>query len=727
MDISELLDGLNDKQREAVAAPLGNYLVLAGAGSGKTRVLTYRIAWLIDVEQISEGSIMAVTFTNKAAAEMRHRIESTLAKYSSQRILGMWIGTFHSIAHRLLRAHYADAGLPQDFQILDSDDQLRLVKRLIKLHNIDEQAFPPKQACWYINNKKEEGLRPQQIDDNNDRQERTWIKIYQIYQDACDRAGLLDFAELLLRAYELWLKKPLILQRYQQRFSQILVDEFQDTNKIQYAWIKLLVGDTGKIMIVGDDDQSIYGWRGAQVENIHRFLEDFHQAQTIRLEQNYRSTSNILNSANHLIVNNSNRLGKELWTEGEQGDPVGIYAAFNEIDEAQFVANQINIWLDEGGKLNDCAILYRSNSQSRVIEEALIRAQIPYRIYGGLRFFERQEIKDALAYLRLIANRFDDAAFERVINTPARGIGDRTLDVLRQLTRERQITLWQAIQVAIQENRLAGRSATALLRFTELINSLQQDTAEMPLFAQTDFVIKHSGLYQMYKQEKGEKGEVRIENLEELVSATREFIKPEDAEEMTDLMAFLTHASLESGEEQASPHQASVQMMTLHSAKGLEFERVFIVGVEEGIFPSARSFEEGRMEEERRLAYVGITRAKQKLTISYAESRRLYGKEERHLPSRFIEELPKECIQEVRLRGTVTRAYNRAAVGALNTSSTQNDSGWKMGQKVKHAKFGNGTIINVEGSDNNTRLQIAFQGEGIKWLIATLANLERIN
>ncbi|MGY6089622.1 DNA helicase II [Avibacterium paragallinarum] len=727
MDISELLDGLNDKQREAVAAPLGNYLVLAGAGSGKTRVLTYRIAWLIAVEQISEGSIMAVTFTNKAAAEMRHRIESTLAKYSSQRILGMWIGTFHSIAHRLLRAHYADAGLPQDFQILDSDDQLRLVKRLIKLHNIDEQAFPPKQACWYINNKKEEGLRPQQIDDNNDRQERTWIKIYQIYQDACDRAGLLDFAELLLRAYELWLKKPLILQRYQQRFSQILVDEFQDTNKIQYAWIKLLVGDTGKIMIVGDDDQSIYGWRGAQVENIHRFLEDFHQAQTIRLEQNYRSTSNILNSANHLIANNSNRLGKELWTEGEQGDPVGIYAAFNEIDEAQFVANQINIWLDEGGKLNDCAILYRSNSQSRVVEEALIRAQIPYRIYGGLRFFERQEIKDALAYLRLIANRFDDAAFERVINTPARGIGDRTLDVLRQLTRERQITLWQAIQVAIQENRLAGRSATALLRFTELINSLQQDTAEMPLFAQTDFVIKHSGLYQMYKQEKGEKGEVRIENLEELVSATREFIKPEDAEEMTDLMAFLTHASLESGEEQASPHQASVQMMTLHSAKGLEFERVFIVGVEEGIFPSARSFEEGRMEEERRLAYVGITRAKQKLTISYAESRRLYGKEERHLPSRFIEELPKECIQEVRLRGTVTRAYNRAAVGALNTSSTQNDSGWKMGQKVKHAKFGNGTIINVEGSDNNTRLQIAFQGEGIKWLIATLANLERIN
>lgn len=727
MDISELLDGLNDKQREAVASPLGNYLVLAGAGSGKTRVLTYRIAWLIAVERISEGSIMAVTFTNKAAAEMRHRIESTLAKYSSQRILGMWIGTFHSIAHRLLRSHYLDAGLPQDFQILDSDDQLRLVKRLIKLHNLDEKAYPPKQACWYINNKKEEGLRPHQIDDNGDIQERTWIKIYQIYQDACDRAGLLDFSELLLRAYELWLKKPLILQRYQQRFSHILVDEFQDTNKIQYAWIKLLVGETGKIMIVGDDDQSIYGWRGAQVENIHRFLEDFHNAQTIRLEQNYRSTSNILNSANHLIANNSNRLGKDLWTKGESGDPVGIYAAFNEIDEAQFVAGQIKIWLDDGGKLDDCAILYRSNSQSRVIEEALIRANIPYRIYGGMRFFERQEIKDALAYLRLIANRFDDAAFERVINTPPRGIGDRTLDTLRQLTRERGITLWQAIQVAIKENMLASRTATALLRFTELIHSLQQDTSEMPLFAQTDFVIKHSGLYDMYKQEKGEKGEVRIENLEELVNATKEFIKPDEAEDMTDLMAFLTHASLEAGEEQASPHQSSVQMMTLHSAKGLEFARVFIVGVEEGLFPSFRSFEEpGRLEEERRLAYVGITRAKKKLTISYAESRRLYAKEERHLPSRFIAELPQDCIQELRLRGTVTRAYNRAAVGSSHSPSLVNESQWKMGQKVKHSKFGIGTIINVEGADNNTRLQIAFQGEGIKWLIASLAKLDKV-
>ena len=721
MDFAELLDGLNDKQREAVSAPLGNYLVLAGAGSGKTRVLTHRIAWLIGVEGVSEGSIMAVTFTNKAAAEMRHRIESVLSD-GNQRLFGMWVGTFHSIAHRLLRAHHLDADLPQDFQILDSEDQLRLLKRLMKLHHFDEKSFPPKQAAWYINNKKDEGLRPNQIDD---RQEREWIRIYQIYQDACDRAGLVDFAEILLRSYELFLHKPLILQRYQQRFQHILVDEFQDTNKIQYEWIRLLAGKTGKVMIVGDDDQSIYGWRGAKIENIQLFLKEFANAQTIRLEQNYRSTMNILQAANELISNNNNRLGKNLWSEGNQGDPVGIYAAFNELDEALFVSSQIKTWIEDGGKLNDCAILYRSNSQSRVIEEALIRSQIPYRIYGGMRFFERQEIKDALAYLRLIANRQDDAAFERVINTPPRGIGDRTLDTLRNLTREHQITLWQATNLALQENKLAGRAATALLRFMELINSLQRDTEEMPLFAQTDFVIKHSGLYEMYKQEKGEKGEVRIENLEELVSAAREFIKPEESEDMTELTAFLTHASLEAGEEQAAPHQACVEMMTLHSAKGLEFPRVFMIGVEEGLFPSFRSFEEsGRLEEERRLAYVGITRAKQKLTISYAESRRLYGKEERHLPSRFITELPQQCLQEIRLRGTVTRALNQAKVGSV--SPIANESEWKMGQKVKHEKFGFGTVINVEGADNNLRLQIAFQNQGIKWLIAHLAKLEKI-
>lgn len=724
MDFSELLDGLNDKQREAVAAPLGNYLVLAGAGSGKTRVLTHRIAWLIGIENVPESNIMAVTFTNKAAAEMRHRITATLAKTNSQPLFGMWIGTFHSIANRLLRAHHNDANLPQDFQILDSEDQVRLLKRLLKLHHYDEKNFPPKQAAWFINHQKDNGLRPHQIDHHNDRNQQEWIHIYQFYQDACDRAGLVDFAELLLRAYELWLKKPLILQRYQQRFQHILVDEFQDTNNIQYAWIKLLAGDSGKVMVVGDDDQSIYGWRGAKVENIQRFINDYHKTETIRLEQNYRSTGNILNAANELIANNKERLGKNLWTADGDGEPVGVYCAFNEIDEARFVVAQIQQWVDNGGQYHDCAILYRGNSQSRVLEEALLQANVPYRIYGGMRFFERQEIKDALAYLRLIANRNDDAAFERVINTPARGIGDRTLEVIRQITRERQLTLWQATRIAIEENKLTGRAATALLRFMELINALAQESSEMPLFAQTDFVIKHSGLYGMYQQEKGEKGEVRIENLEELVSATKTFIKPDEAEDLSDLTAFLTHASLEAGEGQADKHQSSVELMTLHSAKGLEFPRVFLVGVEEGIFPSKLSLEEpGRLEEERRLAYVGITRAKQKLTLCYAENRRLYGKEEMHKISRFILELPEKALQEIRLRGSVNRTFHAQS---QTSSQLLNNSEWQMGQKVQHAKFGQGTIINVEGSDKNTRLQIAFQNQGIKWLIAHLAKLEKM-
>ncbi|WP_448916923.1 DNA helicase II, partial [Haemophilus sputorum] len=636
MDFSLLLDGLNDKQREAVAAPIGNYLVLAGAGSGKTRVLTHRIAWLIGVENVPESNILAVTFTNKAAAEMRHRIEYTLAQtaedqMSGGRLFGMWVGTFHSIANRLLRAHYLDANLPQDFQIMDTEDQQRLIKRLLKLHNIDEKNFPPKHVAWYINTQKDKGKRAKDIDHHNDPNEKKLVEIYRLYQEACDRAGLLDFAELLIRAYELLKHNKLILQRYQQRFQHILIDEFQDTNNIQYDLIHLLAGQTGTVMIVGDDDQSIYGWRGAQVENIQRFLNDYQQAETIRLEQNYRSTGHILSAANELIANNDNRLGKNLWTESGDGDPVEIYCAFNELDEARFVAAQIKQWKEDEGELSECAVLYRSNSQSRVIEEALIQANIPYRIYGGMRFFERQEIKDALAYLRLISNRFDDAAFERVINTPPRGIGERTLETIRQLVRDRQITLWQAIQVAVNQELLSGRAANALLRFVDLINALDQETEQMNLSEQTDFVIKKSGLYEMYQQEKGEKGEVRIENLEELVTATKQFTKPDEAEDLSDLTAFLTHASLEAGEAQASPNQDYVELMTLHSAKGLEFPRVFMVGVEEGIFPSGMSFDEGRLQEERRLAYVGITRAKRKLTISYAELRRLYGKEERHV------------------------------------------------------------------------------------------------
>ncbi|WP_226396324.1 MULTISPECIES: DNA helicase II [Haemophilus] len=729
MDFSLLLDGLNDKQREAVAAPIGNYLVLAGAGSGKTRVLTHRIAWLIGVENVPESNILAVTFTNKAASEMRHRIESTLFQTSNHSMFGMWVGTFHSIANRLLRSHYLDADLPQDFQIMDSEDQVRLLKRLLKLHNIDEKHFPPKHVAWYINAQKDKGNRAKDIEHHNDLNEKKLVEIYQLYQEACDRAGLLDFAELLIRTYEMLKKKPLILQRYQQRFQHILIDEFQDTNNIQYDLIRLLAGDSGKVMIVGDDDQSIYGWRGAQVENIQKFLKDYPKAETIRLEQNYRSTGHILSAANELISNNDNRLGKNLWTSSGNGDPVEIYSAFNELDEARFVAAQIQQWKEDEGSYSECAVLYRSNSQSRVIEEALIQANIPYRIYGGMRFFERQEIKDALAYLRLIANRQDDAAFERVVNTPPRGIGDRTLDTIRQITRTRSITLWQAVQVALNEEQLSGRSASALLRFVELINAMDEETSEMALAEQTDFVIKKSGLYEMYKQEKGEKGEVRIENLEELVTATKQFTPPEEAEELTPLTAFLTHASLEAGEAQASPHQEYVELMTLHSAKGLEFPRVFMVGVEEGIFPSGMSFDEGRLQEERRLAYVGITRAKRKLTISYAELRRLYGKEERHIPSRFITELPEENIREIRLRGNINRAANFGAVAKHPPKTIAfilEDDVWKMGQKVYHAKFGQGTIINVEGSGEATRLQIAFQGNGIKWLIAKMAKLEKL-
>nr|UKE85346.1 DNA helicase II [Pectobacterium sp. PL152] len=720
MDVSDLLDGLNDKQRDAVAAPRSNLLVLAGAGSGKTRVLVHRIAWLLSVENCSPYSIMAVTFTNKAAAEMRHRIDHLIGTSQG----GMWIGTFHGLAHRLLRAHHMDANLPQDFQILDSEDQLRLLKRLIRALNLDEKQWPPRQAMWFINGKKDEGLRPQHIESYGNPIEQTWQRVYQAYQEACDRAGLVDFAELLLRAHELWLNKPHVLNHYRERFTNILVDEFQDTNRIQYAWIRMLAGDSAKVMIVGDDDQSIYGWRGAQVENIQLFLKDFAGAETIRLEQNYRSTSNILKAANALIAHNGGRLGKNLWTDGVEGEPISLYCAFNELDEARYVVNRIKTWHENGGALKDNAILYRSNAQSRVLEEALLQQSMPYRIYGGMRFFERQEIKDALSYLRLIANRNDDAAFERVVNTPTRGIGDRTLDVVRQTSRDRQLTLWQATRALLQEKVLAGRAAASLQRFIELIDALAYETSELPLHVQTDRVIKDSGLWSMYEQEKGEKGQARVENLEELVTATRQFSYQEEDQDLMPLQAFLSHAALEAEEGQADANQDAVQLMTLHSAKGLEFPQVFIVGMEEGMFPSQMSLDEGgRLEEERRLAYVGVTRAMEKLTITYAESRRLYGKEAYHRPSRFVGELPEECVEEVRLRASVSRPVNHQRLG---TPITQNDSGYKLGQRVRHAKFGEGTIVNLEGSGDHARLQVAFQGQGIKWLVAAYARLETV-
>ncbi|MBL1375743.1 DNA helicase II [Zobellella iuensis] len=722
MDVSSLLDGMNDKQREAVAAPSQNMLVLAGAGSGKTRVLVHRIAWLMQVEQVPASAILAVTFTNKAAAEMRGRVEQLLGG----RLFGLWLGTFHGLAHRLLRAHHLDAKLPQDFQILDSDDQLRLLRRILKSLNLDEKQWPPRQAAGFINARKDEGLRPGDIQVLNDPLQKTYRQIYQVYQDTCDRAGLVDFAELLLRAHELWLNQPHILRHYQDRFRHILVDEFQDTNSIQYAWLRMLAGDRARVMIVGDDDQSIYGWRGARVENIARFLADFPGAETVRLEQNYRSTGTILKAANTLIANNAERMGKELWTEGAEGAPIAVYSAFNEVDEARFVVERIKQWRQQDGNLSDTAILYRNNAQSRVLEEALIQERLPYRIYGGLRFFERQEIKDALGYLRLINNRGDEASFERIVNTPTRGIGERTLGLIRDAARDRQQTLWQSAWALVEEKILTGRAASAVSRFLALINQLEDDTRELPLHVQTDRVIELSGLKAMYLAEKGEKAQSRVENLEELVSATRQF-SPAEEDEMSPLSAFLSHAALEAGEGQADQFDDAVQLMTLHSAKGLEFPLVFMVGVEEGMFPSQLSAEESRrLEEERRLAYVGMTRAMHKLYISHAESRRLYGREMFHRPSRFIKELPADCLEEIRLKAKVTRALPNGRFSQDRVQETFDQTGFRLGQRVLHPKFGEGVVLNFEGAGAQSRVQVNFDDGGSKWLVTAYARLEAV-
>ncbi|KQA22668.1 DNA helicase II [Vibrio cholerae] len=721
-DPSLLLDGLNDKQREAVAAPLENLLILAGAGSGKTRVLVHRIAWLMSVEEASPFSVMAVTFTNKAAAEMRGRIEELMHGNAS----GMWCGTFHGICHRILRAHYLDAKLLEDFQIIDSDDQQRLLKRLIKAHNLDDKQWPARQVAWWINNQKDEGLRPAHIN-AFDPVTQTYLKLYTAYQEACDRAGLVDFAEILLRALELLRGNQHIREHYQARFKHILVDEFQDTNAIQYAWLRMMAGAQSNVMIVGDDDQSIYGWRGARVENIEKFTREFPSVNTIRLEQNYRSTKTILEASNTLIANNSERMGKQLWTEGLVGEPISVYSAYNELDEARFVVSKIKGWQEQGGTLTDCAILYRNNAQSRVLEEALLQASLAYRIYGGMRFFERQEIKDALSYLRLINNRNDDTAFERVINTPPRGLGDKTLETIRFAARDRGCTLWDASVGLLNDQVLTGRAASALSRFVELINALEEEGIDMPLHVLTDHAVKTSGLLEMYQQEKGEKSKARIENLEELVTATRQFEKPEEAQDMTMLTAFLTHAALEAGEGQADEHDDAVQLMTLHSAKGLEFPLVFMVGVEEGMFPSQMSAEEsGRLEEERRLCYVGMTRAMQKLYITYAEMRRLYGQDKYHKPSRFIRELPEGCLDEVRMKAQVSRPTSTGRFSQTVVKESFNETGFNLGSRVRHPKFGEGTIINFEGSGPQSRVQVAFNGEGIKWLVTAYARLEKV-
>ncbi|QBY04057.1 DNA helicase II [Thalassotalea sp. HSM 43] len=722
MDVSELLDSLNDKQREAVAAPSKNLLVLAGAGSGKTRVLVHRIAWLMQVEDVSAHSILAVTFTNKAAAEMRGRVEQAVGG----NVHGMWVGTFHGLAHRLLRMHFQEAKLPQSFQVLDSDDQLRLIKRVIRSLQLDEKKWPAKQAMWYINGKKDEGLRPKHIDNQYDPTEATYIKIYQVYQETCDRAGLVDFAELLLRAHELWLNNPILLEHYQQRFTRILVDEFQDTNAIQYAWLSLLGQKHGNMMIVGDDDQSIYGWRGARIENIQSFSKDF-DAETIRLEQNYRSTKNILNAANALIDNNNNRLGKDLWTDGVDGEAISVYTAFNELDEARFVASRIKQWVEEGNSLDDVALLYRSNAQSRLLEEALLQGQIPYRIYGGLRFFERQEIKDALAYLRLINNRNDDASFERIINTPTRGIGNKALTYIRDAARSHGATLWDACRHLLKHDELSGRAKNAVQGFVELIDQLEDDIIELNLDEQAKKVIHHTGLHAMYQAEKGERAAARIENLNELVTACSTFEVNDEVEDMTPLTAFLTHAALEAGESQADEYEAAVQLMTLHSAKGLEFPMVFMVGMEEGMFPSQQSAEDiVRLEEERRLCYVGMTRAMQKLFLTHAETRRLYGQEKYHRQSRFLKEIPDQFLQEIRMRNQVSKPKTTGRFSNTISLETFENTGFKLGQRVMHNKFGEGVVLNFEGAGKQARVQVNFEQSGSKWLVVAYANLQAI-
>jgi DNA helicase-2/ATP-dependent DNA helicase PcrA len=737
MYLDAILNPLNEAQRAAVSAPLVPVLVLAGAGSGKTRVLTHRIAWLIQVEHASPYSILAVTFTNKAAGEMRGRVEQILGAPPGV----LWIGTFHGIAHRLLRLHWREAGLTQGFQILDSDDQLRLVKRIIKANDLDESRWDPREVTWFINSNKDEGRRPKDLKPGNDPTRAQMIRLYGLYEEACARAGVVDFAELLLRAYELWRDRPALLAHYRQRFRHVLVDEFQDTNSIQYAWLRLIAGPDGHPFVVGDDDQSIYRWRGARVENLQQFRRDYARAKLYRLEQNYRSTAAILAAANALIANNSGRLGKTLWTNGEPGLPIQLYAAFNERDEAEFVARRVADYVASGNRRSDIAVLYRSNSQSRAFEEAFIAARIPYRVYGGLRFFERAEIKDALAYMRLLVNRDDDGAYERVVNLPTRGIGDRTVESLRDEARAAGISLWRASAMR-SEAQQGGRTASALRGFHELVDRLARETAGLALHEQIDHVLKESGLIEHHGRDKpsqdsarGEvaRSEARLENLAELVSAARSFAAESPDVELSPLESFLAHAALESGERGAEAGEDSVQMMTLHMAKGLEFMFVFLCGMEEGLFPHNRCMSDlEALEEERRLCYVGMTRAMKHLYLSYAEQRRLHGMDTHPAPSRFIKEVPQDIVAEVRPRMqfsravTATRSRREQPAAPVIRFRTEEPPppGMRLGARVRHGKFGEGVVLNVEGSGPHARVQVNFEQQGTKWLMMQYANLE---
>ncbi|MDP1605273.1 MAG: 3'-5' exonuclease [Rhodocyclaceae bacterium] len=717
--MNPLLDHLNAPQLAAVTLPPAHALILAGAGSGKTRVLTTRIAWLISTGQVAPPGVLAVTFTNKAAKEMQTRLAGMLPI----NVRGMWIGTFHGLCNRLLRAHYRDAGLPQLFQILDSADQQASVKRLLKSLNVDDEKFPPRELCHFINAQKEQGLRAAAVDAYDD-WARKRVGLYEAYEAQCQREGVVDFAELLLRSYELLERNEPLRRHYQERFRHILVDEFQDTNKLQYRWLKLLAGGGASLFCVGDDDQSIYAFRGADVGNMADFEREFKVANLIRLEQNYRSEGNILDAANAIIKNNPTRLGKNLWTEAGSGEPIRVHESYSDGDEARFIVEEVRALSNEGHARAEIALLYRSNAQSRALEHALFNAGISYRVYGGLRFFERAEIKHALAYLRLIANANDDTAFSRVVNFPTRGIGARSIEQLADAARSAESSLHAAIPL------VAGAGGAKLAAFAALIVKLRE-AAHLPLPELVDHVLELSGLRTHYQNEK--EGRDRLENLDELVNAASSFIAEagvvgDEGELSADLAAFLTHAALEAGEHQAGESEDAVQLMTVHSAKGLEFNIVFICGLEEGLFPHENALTENQgLEEERRLMYVAVTRARQRLYLCHAQTRMLHGQMRYNLPSRFLDEIPAGLLK------FLTARVGKSSFGAVSPAPTfktmprnQQGSGFRIGQNVRHAKFGLGVIVNAEGGGADARVQINFGKAGMKWLALSVAKLEPV-
>ena len=719
---SPLLDNLNPEQLEAVTLPHTSALILAGAGSGKTRVLTTRIAWLLATGRATPLSVLAVTFTNKAAKEMLTRL-SALTPISTR---GMWVGTFHGLCNRMLRAHYRDAELPQLFQIMDTQDQLALIKRLYKAHNIDDERFPARQLQSMVNAAKEEGLRPNQVE-AHDEFTRRQVEHYALYQQACEREGVVDFPELLLRNYELLTKHQGLREHYRRRFSHILVDEFQDTNVLQYKWLRLLAGPDTAMFAVGDDDQSIYAFRGANVANMQHLERDFgtpdKPVKLIKLEQNYRSHGHILDAANALIKHNQGRLGKNLWTSDARGEPVRAFVAPTDIDEASFIVEIVKGLVDDGVSPAEIGVLYRSNAQSRVVEHALFNAGMPYRVYGGMRFFERAEVKHALAYLRLVATASDDGAFLRVVNFPPRGVGTRTLEGLQERARTTGVSLWQAACSA----PAGGKAGASLVAFVKMIEGLRAATSGMQLSETIEHVIHASGLLAHYTAEKD--GQERIENLQELVSAANSFVREAERgigdEALDPLTAFLSHAALEAGETQAAEGRPALQLMTVHSAKGLEFHTVFVTGLEEGLFPHENSLSEyDGLEEERRLAYVAVTRARRRLYLTHAQSRMLHGQVRYNVASRFLDELPAGTVQWLSPKsGREAREFAAHAAPAPQ-GGARAQPGWRIGQSVKHTRFGLGIIIDAEGRGSDARVQVNFREAGVKWLALEYAKLQ---